>query len=65
MDGNISANQTNFKVRFLSENGVTPTIECAPDNTVSVDGDVVVSDENWDCTINSTDDASCGAGSDD
>lgn len=42
-NGNISANQTNFKVRFLSENGVTPTIEGSPDNTVSVDGDTAAS----------------------
>ena len=45
INGNATANpsDTNFKVKFLSEAGVTPVIEGTPDNTVSVDSDTTAS----------------------
>ena len=48
IDGNATANpnDTNFKVKFLNEDGVTPMIEGSPTNTVSVDSDTTAS-----CTV--------------
>ena len=45
IDGNATANpsDTNFKVKFLNETGVTPVIEGTPNNTVSVDSDTTAS----------------------
>ena len=45
IDGNATANpnDTNFKVKFLNEDGVTPMIEGSPTNTVSVDSDTTAS----------------------
>ena len=36
-------NDTNFKVKFLNEDGVTPMIEGAPTNTIQVDSDTTAS----------------------
>lgn len=38
-----SSEQANFKVKFLNESGVTPTIEGTPTNTISVDSDTTAS----------------------
>ena len=45
INGNATANpnDTNFKVKFLNEDGVTPMIEGSPTNTVSVDSDTTAS----------------------
>jgi len=45
IDGNATANpnDTNFKVKFLNEDGVTPMIEGSPTNTVQVDSDTTAS----------------------
>ena len=45
INGNATANpnDTNFKVKFLNEDGVTPMIEGAPTNTVQVDSDTTAS----------------------